>query len=169
MAIKNGLVDVKMCQQTRIITIYSSTQRNFQPEQVHSFCSSSVACVTFYLGNYATSDHQSVKYFCVWLLVLRFLKVERHADQNYSLEIANSAALDCSKGSSQRTIRLDEWLQMASWYIGKSSIRRNVELVFFVFDSKFTVNFVKKSCSIIDIILSRNDQLFVWKYFHPTS
>jgi hypothetical protein len=33
LAIKNGLVDVKMCQQTHKITVFSSTQRNFQPEQ----------------------------------------------------------------------------------------------------------------------------------------
>lgn len=32
-AIKTGLVDVKMCQQSQKITVFSSTQRNFQPEQ----------------------------------------------------------------------------------------------------------------------------------------
>jgi hypothetical protein len=33
LAIKNGLLDLKMCQQTKKITVYSSTQRNFQTAQ----------------------------------------------------------------------------------------------------------------------------------------
>ena len=32
-AIKTGLVDVKMCQSTGKLTVYSATQRNFQPAQ----------------------------------------------------------------------------------------------------------------------------------------
>ena len=33
LAIKNGLVDVKMCQQTKSIIVYATTQRSFQVEQ----------------------------------------------------------------------------------------------------------------------------------------